>query len=297
MGWSLKGILAGAGKGMADWAGREIAAEKLAERDAAQFERQKEMSRYNDELAAAREERSLELKDKFLEKKAEQERTRETETLRLGDEDAKAAGLKPGTKEYNLFMGDFLRQSNFTALGEKYVAQADKFDDNDLKRQQIAAQLAGVAESRRGREDARTQAADAKQFALDAKQIETLGTFALRTPDPDNPGKSLTIEDKSGQAALISIYQRSADDKGRGNMELVSEAAAAGQAMFSANPKQYPNLGAAIKAYEVAQIKKEEEKKKASSGSAGPAPSTPVQAPAAAPAKLGNGTLVNKIPQ
>ena len=272
MGWSLKGILAGAGKGMADWAGREIAAEKQAERDAAQFERQKEMARYNDEVAGAREERSLELKDKFLEKKAEQERTRETETIRRGDEDAKAAGLKPRSKEYNLFMGDFLRQNNFTALGEKYVAQADRFDDNDLKRQQIAAQLAGIAESRRGREDARTQAAYAKQFALDAKQIEMLGTFALRTPDPDNPGKSLTIEDKSGQAVLLSIYQRSADDRGRGNMELVSEAAAAGQAMFSANPKQYPNLGAAIKAYEVAQIKKEEEKKKASSGGAGPAP-------------------------
>lgn len=296
MGWSLKGILAGAGKGMADWAGREIAAEKQAERDAAQFERQKEMSRYNDELAGAREERSLELKDKFLEKKAEQERTRETETLRLGDEDAKAAGLKPGSKEYNLFMGDFLRQSNFTALGEKYVAQADKFDDNDLKRQQIAAQLAGVAESRRGRDDARTQAADAKQFALDAKQIETLGTFALRKPDPDNPDKTLTIEDKSGQAALISIYQRSADDKGRGNMELVSEAASAGQAMFSANPKQYPNLGAAIKAYEVAQIKKEEEKKKASSGGAGPAPA-PVQAAPPASAKLGDGSLVKQIPK
>src|SRR5574343_2095007 len=117
MGWSLKGILAGAGKGMADWAGREIAAEKQAERDAAQFERQKELQAHQDGLAAAREERTLELKDKFLEKKAEQERTRETETLRLGDEDAKAAGLKPGSKEYNLFMGDILRQSNFTALG------------------------------------------------------------------------------------------------------------------------------------------------------------------------------------
>ena len=295
MGWSLKGILAGAGKGMADWAGREIAAEKQAERDAAQFERQKEMSRYNDELAGAREERSRALRDKFLEKKAEQERTRMSETLTIGNQDAEKLGYKPGSKEYNRFMGDFLRQSDFAQLGEKFTKEADTFEDNDLRRRQIEAQLAGVAESRRGREDAKTQANDAKQFALDAKQIETLGTFALRTPDPDNPGKSLTIEDKSGQAALISIYQRSADDKGRGNMELVSEAASAGQAMFSANPKQYPNLGAAIKAYEVAQIKKEEEKKKATSGGAGPVPA-PVQAPAAAPAKLGNGSLVKKIP-
>lgn len=283
MGWSLKGILAGAGKGMADWAGREIAAEKQAERDAAQFERQKEMSRYNDELAGAREERSLELKDKFLEKKAEQERTRETETLRLGDEDAKAAGLKPGSKEYNLFMGDFLRQSNFTALGEKYVAQADKFDDNDLKRQQIEAQLAGVTESRRGREDARTQAADAKQFALDVKQIETLGSFTTKITDPDT-GKPVIHEDKSGQAALINLYQKS-----NGNMGLVSEAGAGGQALFRSEPTKFKTLGAAIEFFAAEKVKAAKSKDAA--------PSTPVQAPAAAPAKLGDGTLVNKIPQ
>ncbi len=276
MGWSLKGILAGAGKGMSDWATREMVAEKQAERDAAQFERQKEMARYNDELAAAREERSLELKDKFLEKKAEQERTRETETLRLGDEDAKAAGLKPGTKEYNLFMGDFLRQSNFTTLGEKYVAQADKFDDNDLRRRQIEGQLAAVAESRRGREDARTQAADAKQFALDAKQIETLGSFTTKITDPDT-GKPVIHEDKSGQAALINLYQKSG-----GNMDLVSEAGAGGQALFRSEPTKFKTLGAAIEYFAAEKVKAAKSKD---------------AAPAAAPAKLGNGTLVNKIPQ
>lgn len=283
MGWSLKGILAGAGKGMADWAGREITAEKQAERDAAQFERQKELQTHQDSLAAAREARSLELKSAHEEKKAASERERETETLHLGDEDAKAAGLKPGTKDYNLFMGDFLRQSNFTALGEKYVAQADKFDDNDLKRKQIEAQLASVAESRRGREDAKSQASDAKQFALDAKQIETLGSFTTKITDPDT-GKPVIHEDKSGQAALINLYQKSG-----GNMELVSEAGAGGQALFRNDPKKFPTLGSAIEFYAVEKVKAAKPKS---------APTPPVQAPTpVTPGKLGNGTLVNKIPQ
>lgn len=280
MGWSLKGILAGAGKGVADWAGREIAAEKQAERDAAQFERQKELNVQQDELLGARKERELELMDRFAEKKAAQERERETETLRLGDEDAKAAGFKPGTKEYNLFMGDFLRQSNFTTLGEKYVAQADKFDDNDLRRRQIEGQLAAVAESRRGREDAKAQQADAKQFALDAKQIETLGSFTTKITDPDT-GKPVIHEDKSGQAALINLYQKSG-----GNMELVSEAGAGGQALFRSEPEKFKTLGSAVEFF--AAQKMAEAKAKKSPVPTTPAPTTPAPTK---PGILGDGSL------
>lgn len=238
MGWSLKGILAGAGKGMADWAGREIAAEKQAERDAAQFERQKEMSRYNDELAGAREERSLELKDKFLEKKAASERERETETLRLGDEDAKAAGLKPGTKEYNLFMGDFLRQSNFTTLGEKYVAQADKFDDNDLRKRQLdiqekgnSIQAAGIAESRAHRfaqaereEDRHTmQRADNMLFkVLDNYKVESPTDPSKQIIDPTVITAASDI--RSGYEAFLYNKAIESGDKKPNKAEIYKKA-------------------------------------------------------------------------
>ena len=49
MGWSMNGILAGAlgglGKGMSDWAGREIADEKKIAEEGRLVERQKEMAR------------------------------------------------------------------------------------------------------------------------------------------------------------------------------------------------------------------------------------------------------------
>lgn len=251
MGWSMRGILAGAGKGMSDWATAGMAADRQAERDAAQFERQKELQTHQDSLAAAREKSSLELKDKYAEKKADQERERKALTMQLGDEDAKAKGLKPGTKDYNLFMGDFLRQSDMPDIGEKYISQADKFDDNDMKRKQIEAQLAAVGESRQGRNDAKVAAADAKRWAIEAKQIETLGTHAIRTPDPENPGKTLTIKDESGQASLLNLYQKT-----NGNMELISEAGAGGQALFRSDPKTYPTLGSAIDKFALEMIKK-----------------------------------------
>lgn len=238
MGWSLKGILAGAGKGMADWAGREIAAEKQAERDAAQFERQKEMSRYNDELAGAREERSLELRDKFLEKKAEQERTRMSETLTIGNQDAEKLGYKPGSKEYNRFMGDFLRQSDFAQLGEKFTKEADTFEDNDLRKRQVdiqekgnSIQAAGIAESRAYRfaqaereEDRHTmQRADNMLFkVLDNYKVESPTDPSKQIIDPTVITAASDI--RSGYEAFLYNKAIESGDKKPNKAEIYKKA-------------------------------------------------------------------------
>lgn len=255
MGWSMSGILAGAaqgfGKGIADWAGREIADEKKIGEEARLVERQKEMARYNDELAGARDVARAELTEKIKERVEMRDKESKATVLGLAGEEAAKAGLKEGTPEFFKFVSKFADDSGEVGLGEKYMGRADKFEDNALRRKQIEAQLSSVAESRRGRDDAKVQAQEARKYQQDSKIIETLGTLSFREPDPDNPGKSLTHKDETGQAALISLYQQT-----NGNMQVVSEAGAGGQALQRSDPKKYPKLGMAIDAYSKMQIEK-----------------------------------------
>jgi len=167
MGWSLGGILAGAGKGMADWAGREIVAEKQAERDAAQFERQKELATFQDELQAGREERSMELKKKFADKMEMEKKDSQATVMQLGAEEAAAKGLKEGTPDFYKFMSKYAYDSGEKDIAKEYMGYADKFEDNRLKEKQVNASLAGVAESRAARADAK-----ASESSLRKEQFE-----------------------------------------------------------------------------------------------------------------------------
>ena len=254
MGWSMSGILAGAaqgfGKGIADWAGREIADEKKIGEEARLVERQKEMARYNDEIAGNRDVSRAELAQKMADKSEVGKRESMAANMKLAGEEAAKAGLKEGTPEFFKFVSKFADDSGEVGLGEKYMGRADKFEDNALRRKQIEAQLSSVAESRRGRDDAKVQAQEARKYQQDSKIIETLGTLSFSEPDPDT-GKSRTYKDDTGQAALISLYQQT-----NGNMQLVSEAGAGGQALQRSDPKKYPKLGMAIDAYSKMQIEK-----------------------------------------
>jgi len=250
MGWSLKGILAGAGKGMADWAGREIVAEKQAERDAAQFARQKELATFQDEIAAGREARTLELKDKYVEKKAGEERERMSETLALGNKDAEELGYKPGSKEYNRFMGDFLRQSDFAQLGDKFTKEADTFEDNDLKRKQMETTLTAAAMRRSGGDGDDSRAEERSEKSRNA-WFKQIGTYSVITPDPDNPGKQKRVTDTTQIPVLDQIYGRASSNKElRGQAkEFVQAAAVNGQALYKANPSKYADVGHATQVW------------------------------------------------
>ena len=261
MGWSMNGILAGAlgglGKGMSDWAGREITDEKKIAEEGRLVERQKEMARFNDEIAGNRDVSRAELAEKMRLRAEMQEKDSKATMLGLAGEEAAKKGLKEGTPEFFKFVSKFAADSGELGVAKEYMAQADKFEDNDLRRKQIEGQLASVAESRRGREDEKDEAANARKYQQDSKIIETLGTLSFTVSDPDNPGKTLTQRDDTGQAALISLYQRS-----NGNMQLVSEAGAGGQALQRSDPKKYPKLGMAIDAYAAKKITEADTAKK-----------------------------------
>jgi hypothetical protein len=247
MGWSLGGILAGAGKGMADWAGREIVAEKQAEAATAQFERQKELALMQDELAGKREERSLELKDKFANKAAMAKKESQASAFESLDwaatTDPDGPKLKARSPEYYRFMGEKLDASGEPELAKQMFANADKFDDNSREDRKLAAQLAAIGESRNARTSAAEMAAAEKRYAIEAKQIESLGTFRTKATDPDT-GKPVVHEESSGTASLLNIYQKT-----NGNMDIVAESAAGGRSLMESNPKKYPNLGSAITIY------------------------------------------------
>jgi len=289
MGWSLGGILAGAGKGMADWAGREIVAEKQAERDAAQFDRQKELAAFQDELAAGRAERTAELTKRYADKTAAEKKESQANAFEAlewaATKDPDGPKLKPGTADYYRFLGDKLDASGEPDMAKQMYSNADKFEDNALRNKQVNAQLAGVAESRAARADARSAAEDEKQFNRDAKQIDRLGAYTIKIPDPDNPGKTLVTEDKSGQAALYNLYQAS-----NGNMALVTQAGAGAQALMRSNPGKYPTLGSAVDAFAQQQI--EASKPKPPAPAAATATARPVRK-----GILGDGALVDQIPQ
>lgn len=255
MGWSLGGILAGAAKGfgggLADWAGREIAEEKVIARELRAEERQLAAEERTNTEYDRRQERVQELANKLEMRNKDSRAT----VLGLAGEEAKAAGLKEGTPEFFKFVSKFADDSGETELGKEYMGRADKFEDNDLRRKQIEAQLSAVAESRRGRADAKEEATNARKYQQDSKIIETLGTLSFREADPDNPGKTITHKDETGQAPLINLYQQS-----NGNMALVSEAGAGGQALQRSDPKKYPKLGMAIDAYVTTKLAAEKAK-------------------------------------
>jgi len=146
MGWSLKGILQGAAAGAADWAVRGQAADLQAERDAAQFERSKELARYNDELGGARTASTLKLKQEIDDRAALREAESIADNSTLAGKYAAEKGAKPGSKEWHVRRAEFLNDSGRTAMAKDENTLAEKYDDNEIRREQNAAanRLAGA---------------------------------------------------------------------------------------------------------------------------------------------------------
>lgn len=227
MGWSLGGILAGAGKGMADWAGREIVAEKQAERDAAQFERQKELAAFQDELAAGRAERTAELTKRYADKTAAEKKESQAAAMESLDwaatKDPDGPKLKPGTAPYYRFLGDKLDASGETDLAKQMYANADKFEDNDIRREQNRALAARAG----GGSSAKQDEVDRKRELDIQKTIDAAGTFK-RTFKSD--GETKTDIDSSGADNLKLFYAQT------GDINDVHQAAGLAKTMVSKDP-------------------------------------------------------------
>lgn len=230
MGWSLKGILQGAAAGAADWAVRGQAADLQAERDAAQFERSKEMARYNDELGGARSERMAELQQKFKDKAEMGTKESQSSVMELAKDEAVAKGLKAGSGEFNKFMADFAYRSGETGLGDKFMSYANVEADNARADRATNASLAATAEARRGREQSREDAKDAALEKRNFEQIARIGNRTVVVPDEENPGKMKKVQDSTGTAALLDIYNATS------NMGIVSEVAARAEDLIEKNP-------------------------------------------------------------
>jgi hypothetical protein len=179
---------------MADWAGREIVAEKQAEAATAQFERQKELALMQDELAGKREERSAELKEKFASKaeaSKKESRAAAFESLDwAATRDPDGPKLKAGTPDYYRFMGEKLDASGEADLAKQMFANADKFDDNDIKRKQIDAQLSNAAATRFAASEGRAATNDLRrsefEFTKDKDyraSLNQLGTFKSKNKE------------------------------------------------------------------------------------------------------------------
>lgn len=228
MGWSLGGILAGAGKGMADWAGREIVAEKQAERDAEQFARQKELATFQDELAAGRAERTAELTKRYADKTATEKKDTQASAFEAlewaATKDPEGPKLKPGTAEYYRFLGDKLDASGEPDMAKQMYSNADKFEDNAIRREQnrvLAARAAG------GGSSAKQDEVDRKRELDIQKAIEGSGTFK-RTSKVD--GETKTDIDSSGGDNLKLFYAQT------GSLEDVHQAAGLAKSMVSKDP-------------------------------------------------------------
>jgi len=208
MGWSLGGILAGAGKGMADWAGREIVAEKQAERDAEQFARQKELAVFQDELAAGRAERTAELTKRYADK-AEMEKKESSasafEALNWSaTSDPDGPKLKPGSPEYYRYMGDKLDESGMPDMAKQMHANANTFEDNAIKREQVAASRAATSESRAARADAKMSEAERRELErVDRGFASVLGKYQVKDEDS---GKM--VPDPTAYTAATSLRDR-----------------------------------------------------------------------------------------
>jgi hypothetical protein len=296
MGWSMRGILAGAGKGMSDWATAGMAADRQAERDAAQFERQKELQTHQDSLAGEREKRVAELKQTQITKEEERKQAKIGTAMTEASAAAEAAGKKPGSADYNKFMAEDLQKKGLFEMGDKYMGYAHKDVDDQRMQEHIRAQLGATAESRNARLDQNLREEDRHSMnRADTMLVKILDNYKIT--NPDDPSKQMidptmitaAADIRAGREAHLlkqaeasgkkpnaaSIYKQATDFA-------ISVAAGANDPAF----KSLATMGDRM--FAVAQSRADAANKKKSAEPAAIAlPSTP---------KLGDGSLPKKIP-
>lgn len=191
MGWSMNGILAGAlgglGKGMSDWAGREIADEKKIAEEARLVERQKEMARYQDEIAGNRDVSRAELAQKMADKSEVSKRESMATNMTEVNSHNAELGLKKGSKEWMQEGAKFLLESGRPDEAKIFLEQYKSERDYDARLAEVAARRAdrnaqsADAESNRAatlelRKEEREAANQKEHYA----QVAALGTYKFK---------------------------------------------------------------------------------------------------------------------
>lgn len=240
MGWSLGGILAGAAKGfgggIADWAGREIAEEKVIAKELRAEERQLAAEERTNIEHDRRQDRVQELADK----RALAEKEGKALTMGYAEEEAVNAGHKPGTPAYYEAVSSFLARSGDTAGAKDYLAHASK---EELARERLAM----AAARRNGGGGSGGKSAEEKEEArydkLDERNLKRLeGLSTIKGADGKTDGSAKVVVDEayySARAAGMPPSQALTE-----SIQISKRA----QAIVSASKGEIDGYGAAIKA-------------------------------------------------
>lgn len=191
MGWSMNGILAGAlgglGKGMSDWAGREIADEKKIAEEGRLVERQKEMARFNDEIAGNRDVSRAELAQKMADKSEVGKRESMAANMKEVDAHNTELGLKKGSKGWMQEGAKFLLDSGRPEEAKLFLEQYKSERDYDARLAEVAArradrnaQSADSASNRAATLELRKEEREAASQKEHYAQVASLGTYKFK---------------------------------------------------------------------------------------------------------------------
>ena len=176
MGWSLAGILGAAAKAVGDtgqeWARRGISEEEKIRSEERAMERQKEMADYQDEILGRREERAVELKEKFDLKKREKDATTVGALEWAATEDPEGPKLKKGTPAFHEWMASQLSASGEEALAKNQTDAAKALRDDVRADRSLDAQMANAAASRAQSAASMAAAREDRLANLDLKREE-----------------------------------------------------------------------------------------------------------------------------
>jgi hypothetical protein len=176
MGWSLAGILGAAAKAVGDtgqeWARRGIIEEEKIRSEERAMERQKELADYQDEILGRREERTVELKEKFDLKKRDKDATTVGALEWAATEDPEGPKLKKGTPAFHEWMASQLSASGEEGLAKNQTDAAKALRDDVRADRSLDAQMANAAASRAQSAASMAAAREDRLAALNMKREE-----------------------------------------------------------------------------------------------------------------------------
>jgi len=179
MGWSLTGILGAVGKAVGDtaqdWAHRGIVEDELVRKEERATARAKEMADYQEELASAREERVMALKEKADLQKREKDATTVGALEWAATKDPEGPQLKKGTPAFHEWMSSQLSASGEEALAKNQMDAAKALRDDVRADKSLEAQMANAAASRAQSAASLGAAREDRLANLDLKREELKG--------------------------------------------------------------------------------------------------------------------------
>lgn len=209
MGWSLTGILGAVGKAVGDtaqeWAHRGIVEDELVRKDARATARAKEMADYQEQIATAREERVLALKEKADLQTRDKNATTVGALEWAATKDPEGPKLQKGTVAFHDWMSSQLSASGEEAMAKNQADMAAKLRDDVRADKSLEAQMANAAASRAQSAASLGAAREDRLANLDLKREELKGKQEKeRNSDLMNLGTLKYADKASGETVTDS---------------------------------------------------------------------------------------------